>query len=287
MGFFDGEEGAAKLVLVANVFLISSKLAVVLWTGSIGVFAVLVDSIFDLAGGLFAYFGIRKAQEPPDHNHYYGHKKYGALSGLAQLTLIFLTAFFILFEPADRFFESRPLAVTQLDLAVLLCTILVNILMSRHLSRKAREYGSSALSATAGNYSSDILQNSVVLVALFGSSLGYYQLDAIAAVIVALLMIRIVYLIGSNSVRELTDGGPDDKVISKISRAILSQKGVLGFHKLRARSYAGGIYVDVHLQFPDRMSLRRAHEISGAVKYAVMAAVPQVREVLVHEEPLD
>ncbi len=287
MGFFDGEEGAAKLVLVANVFLISSKLLVVIWTGSLGVLAVLVDSIFDLAGGLLAYFGVKKAQEPPDHNHFYGHKKYGALSGLAQLTLIFLTAFFILFEAVERYFESRPLLITPLVLAVLVCTIIVNVLMSRYLSRKAREYGSSALSATAANYSSDILQNSVVLLGLFGSSLGLYRLDAIAAVIVSLLMIRIVYVIGSNSVRELTDGGPDDEVISKIRTAIMSQNGVLSFHKLRARSYSGGIYVDVHLQFPERMSLRRAHRISGAVKYAVIKAVPQVREVLVHEEPLD
>ncbi|MFA6035809.1 MAG: cation diffusion facilitator family transporter [Candidatus Micrarchaeia archaeon] len=284
---FEGEEGVAKLIIAANIFLIGSKLAVVLLTGSLGVIAVLLDSCFDFAGGIFAYFGIRKAREPPDDSHHYGHLKFNSLASLAQLSLIFITALFILYAAMGRFASPVPLTVTPFDLGLMGITIVVDILMATYLTRKAAQYSSMALEASAGNYTSDIFQNSAVLVGLFGMSTGFLLADPIAATLVALLMLRVVFNVGRKSVLELTDAGPSPATIAKIERLILSHKGVKSFHKLRARTFSGHIYIDVHVQMNPKLSLAKAHAIAETLKQKIFRELPEVKEVLIHEEPVE
>jgi cation diffusion facilitator family transporter len=282
---FEGEEGVAKLIIAANIFLIGSKLAVVLLTGSLGVIAVLLDSCFDFAGGIFAYFGIRKAREPPDDSHHYGHLKFNSLASLAQLALIFITALFILYAAMGRFASPVPLKVTPFDLGLMAITIVTDILMATYLTRKAAQYSSMALEASAGNYTSDIFQNSAVLVGLFGMSTGFLLADPIAATLVALLMLRVVFNVGRKSVLELTDAGPSKELLAKIERLILGHKGVKSFHKLRARTFSGHIYIDVHVQMNPKLSLAKAHAIAETLKQKIFRELPEVKEVLIHEEP--
>ena len=59
---------------------------------------------------------------------------------------------------------------------------------------------------------------------------------------------------------------------------------LIGFHKLRARRAGSRRYIDLHLQFRDGTSLRRAHEISHELQRAIG---DQLRgaDVLIHLEP--
>ena len=283
--FFEGEEGATKIILSANIFLISVKVLVVLLTGSLGVIASLADSAFDFLGGLLAYFGVRKAREPPDHDHHYGHHKYGALSGLGQLLLIAIVAFLILFEAGNRFFHPIALSITSFDLAVMGVAILVDVFMARYLWSKASKYRSTALEASAANYTSDIMQNSIVLIGLAGASVGFNLADPLAAIIISLLMLRIVFKVGRRPMLELTDASPSKELIANVERIIRSTKSVKGYHKLRARVVGGRVYIDVHVQFDPKLSLKRAHALSGKLKHTILKKIPEVKEVLIHQEP--
>ena len=285
--FFEGEEGAAKVIIGANVFLIGSKLAVAMMTGSLGVIAVLIDSCFDMVGGIFAYFGIRKANEPPDQNHFYGHRKFGSLTSLAQLSLIFITAVLISFDAAGRIVSPIHLEITNFDLGIMAFTIVVDILMARYLVHKARKYSSTALEASAGNYTSDIFQNSLVLVGLFAVSANILIADPLAAIVVAMLMMRVVFRVGNKSVLELTDAGPEKQTLAQLEGLITSHKGVHSFHKLRARAVAGAIYVDFHIQLNPNLPLRKAHAVAEELKHEIMEKLPEVKEVLIHEEPAE
>jgi divalent metal cation (Fe/Co/Zn/Cd) transporter len=58
----------------------------------------------------------------------------------------------------------------------------------------------------------------------------------------------------------------------------------VGFHKLRARRAGSSRYVDLHVQFRDGTSLKRAHEVSHELERAVRSRV-RGAEVLIHLEP--
>jgi cation diffusion facilitator family transporter len=277
---------ATKVIIGANVFLIGSKLAVVLLTGSIGVIAVLVDSCFDMVGAIFAYAGVKKGSEPPDENHLYGHHKFEALAAAAQLSLIAITAIFIIAEAGRRLFSGARLEISNLDLVIMLLTVAADIALVTYLKKYA-DSKSPAIAAAIGNYSSDVLQNSLVFIGLFAAMTGFFAADPLAALIVAALMMRLVARLGKEALGDLTDISPPMEELEAYGREIMGVKGVRSFHKMRARKIAGGVHIDVHVQLPSKMSLEKAHAICSEVKRRLMAAFPEVREVLVHEEPDD
>ncbi len=275
---------STKFVVTANLFLIAVKLLVALLTGSIAALAVLIDSIFDLAGSLLAYAGVKKGSEPPDSDHLYGHKKYETVSSLAQLALIAIAAIFIIGEALRRLASPIVLKIDLSDLAIMALTVIVDIGIVAYLKKKA-DTASPAIRASIGNYSSDILQNSLVLVGLFATGSGFFAADPIAALVVAILMLRVVYGVGRGAFGELTDSGPPMKQLERYAREIISVRGVKSFHKMRARTMAGEVRLDFHIHLDPKMPLSRSHAICEKVKQALLSEFPEVSEVLVHAEP--
>ena len=61
---------------------------------------------------------------------------------------------------------------------------------------------------------------------------------------------------------------------------------VVGVHDLRARHVGSNHQVDLHMQFADGTSLRRAHQLSHMLQDAIAERLPGTT-VLVHLEPED
>lgn len=275
---------STKLVVTANLLLIAAKLIVVMLTGSIAVLAVLVDSLFDLLGSLIAYAGVKKGSEPPDADHLYGHKKYETVSSIVQLSFIAITAILIIGEALRRLALGIALDITPADLAIMFFTVLVDIGIVAYLKKNA-DQKSPAIQASIGNYTSDIMQNSLVVAGLIATSFGIYAADPIAALIVAVLMMRVVYGVGRGAFGELTDESPPIKQLERYARTIMAVKGVKSFHKMRARTMAGEVRLDFHVHLAPKMPLYRSHAITEKVKQALLGKYPEVKEVLVHAEP--
>jgi len=275
---------STKAVVAANIFLISIKLAVALLTGSIAAIAVLADSLFDLAGSLLAYIGVRKGEAPPDVDHHYGHRKYESLSSLAQLSLIAAVALLIAIEAFKRLIAPFPLSISEAEIGMMLLTVAVDIGIVHYLKKNA-DARSSAIQASIGNYTSDILQNSLVVAGLFAASTGFYAADPLAALVVAALMLRVVYTISRGALGELTDQSPPQKTLDSYGKALMQVEGVKSFHKMRARSQGGEVKLDVHIHLDKRMPLSRSHSIAEKVKQKIKRDFPEVKDVLVHTEP--
>ena len=66
---------AAGLSIASNATLIVLKIVAGAVTGSIAILTEAVHSAIDLLASVVAYFSVRKADEPPDPSHPYGHEK--------------------------------------------------------------------------------------------------------------------------------------------------------------------------------------------------------------------
>ena len=83
------------------------------------------------------------------------------------------------------------------------------------------------------------------------------------------------------------DRMPGIDIVEPVRLAASAVPSVLAVEKLSARKAGMVYYVDIHVQADPKMSLRQAHELSGAVKSAIRARVPKVAGVLVHMEPYE
>lgn len=268
----EGEGGkklrAASVSIAVNGFLITLKLAVTVITGSIAILAELAHSVFDMLASVFAYVGIRKADQPADKTHMYGHEKFENLSSLAQTVLIVITSLLVIYEAASRMFSPKKIEATELGLLVMIVTIAVDYFVSRYLHRTSREHGSSALEADAYHFTTDLWGAATVIVGLGFVMLGFPVFDSVAAIGVALLMLWISYHLGKKAIFVLIDKSPPEAVIRSLENAISSTPDVRYFHKLKARQAGNRLFVDVHVQLSPHITIRKGHYIAHRVKKA-------------------
>ena len=81
------------------------------------------------------------------------------------------------------------------------------------------------------------------------------------------------------------DEAPDRTVKERALQAADEVNGVRSVENLNVRSSGLGFYVDLHVKADPKLSLEEAHEIAAKVKYAILEAIPNVVNVLVHMEP--
>jgi cation diffusion facilitator family transporter len=276
---------AASISIIVNVFLIVMKLAVAVITGSLAILAELAHSFFDMIASIFAYTGIKKAEEPADETHHYGHEKFENLSSLAQTILIVITSVIIIYEALDRLASPKPIEATELGLIAMVVTIGVDYFVSKYLHKAGEEHGSSALEADAYHFTTDMLGAIAVIVGLAFVMAGFTMFDSIAAIFVALLMLWISYHLGKKSINALMDVSPPDVVMERICTVISSTPGVENFHKLKARNVGNKMLVEFHVHVSHCITVQEGHDISHNVKERLMAEFPNIKEVTIHVEP--
>lgn len=278
---------AAGLSVASNVTLITLKLVAGLLTGSIAILTEAVHSSIDLLASVVAFFSVRKAGEPADESHPYGHEKVENLSAAAEGLLILAGAGVIVYESIGRLNKPPEIDAIGIGIGVIAFSMVANVLVSARLHRVARETDSAALEGDAEHLRTDAMTSAGVLVGLaLVAATGVAALDAVTALAVAAAILWAGLRILTRSSRILVDEAlPADEleaVRDAIRRADASE--VVGFHKLRARRAGSRRYIDLHVQFRRGTTLERAHEVSHELQAEIRRELHGA-DVLIHLEP--
>lgn len=278
---------AAALSIVSNATLIFLKLAAAAVTGSIAILTEAVHSGIDLMASLVAYFSVRKADEPADEDHPYGHAKVENLAAAAEGTLILVGAGIIVYESARRLVDVPVVESLGLGMGVVGFSAVANFAVSGYLYRQARLTDSPALEGDAAHLRTDALTSLGVLLGLVLVELtGVQELDPVTALVVAAAIVFAGARILTRSSRVLVDEALPERELAAVRDAIdgYGAPEVIGFHKLRARRAGSRRYVDLHVQFRDGTTLGRAHELAHELQRHIRARV-RGADVLIHLEP--
>jgi cation diffusion facilitator family transporter len=281
--------GAATLSVVSNSVLIALKLAAGAITGSIAIITEALHSAIDLMASVVALISVRKADEPADAEHPYGHEKVENLAAAIEGMLILVGAGIIIFEATRRLVSGAEVEDLGVGIAVIAFSMVANVCVSTFLYRRAKALESPALEGDAAHLRTDALTSGGVLLGLALVEItGEAAFDAIAALCVAVAIVVAGVRILTRSGRVLVDEAPPAAELDAVEAAIATARGrapeIVGYHKLRARGPRTRRYIDLHLQFHSGTSLERAHAVAHAVREAIEAEVPHA-EVLIHVEP--
>jgi cation diffusion facilitator family transporter len=280
---------AARYSIVSNSSLIVLKVIAGVLTGSVAIITEAVHSAVDLMASVIAYYSVRKAEEPADRSHPYGHEKVENLAAALEGVLIVLGAGIIIYEAVGKLAEGSEIENIGIGIAVIGFSAVVNIVVSRYLYRQAKLTDSPALEGDAAHLSTDALTSIGVLVALALVAItGVHELDAVAALVVACAIVFAGVRLVSRSSRVLVDEVLPEEELDAIAAAIDGHDApeVLGYHKLRARRAGSHRYIDLHVQFARGTTLERAHQLSHELQRAIRAQVAGA-DVLIHLEPED
>ena len=281
------KSGAAALSIASNAMLIAIKLAAGAITGSIAILTEAVHSFIDLVASVIAFISVRKADEPADADHPYGHQKVESLAATIEGMLILVGAAIIIFEATHRLVVGAEVERLGVGLAVMAFSVVANLSVSSVLSRQAGEHESPALEGDAAHLRTDALTSMGVFVGLaIVEVTGIVAFDSITALLVAALIVVAGLRIIRRSSGVLVDKALPPAEMDRIEAAIASARTaeVAGYHKLRARQAGRRRYIDLHVQYRSGTSLERAHELAHEMRAAIEAVVPGA-EVLIHAEP--
>lgn len=280
---------AAGLSILSNSALILLKVAAGVLTGSIALITEAIHSAVDLVASVVAFFSVRKADQPADADHLYGHAKVENLAAALEGVLIVLGAAVIIFESVRRLADPPELESLGIGIGVIALSVVVNLAVSTWLYRQAHTTESPALEGDAAHLRTDAVTSVGVLIGLTLVQItGIDVLDPIVALVVACAIIFSGVRIVTRSSRVLVDEALPADELEQIRQAIQSNGApeLYGFHKLRARRAGSNRYIDLHVQFRRGTSLERAHalshELSGSIRGRIRGA-----DVLIHLEPAD
>ena len=271
--------------VVVATFLAGVKLFAWFETGSVALLSSLVDSLLDALASIINLIAVRAALLPHDREHRFGHGKAEPLAGLLQAVIISASVIFVMVEAVPRFFAPVPIAQGEIGIGVMIISIAVTgglVTLQRFAIRRT---GSIAITADSLHYRSDLLMNLGVIGALLLAVYGDLPIfDPLFAVVVVAYVLYSVWTIIRQSFDMLMDREFPEGERARIRGIAQRHPDVLAVHDMRTRQAGIHSFVQLHIELPADMSLRRAHVISDEVEAEIRRAFPET-DVIIHQDP--
>jgi len=281
--------GPALLSVASNTTLILLKVVAGSITGSVAILSEAMHSSIDLIASIVAFISVRKADEPADEEHRYGHEKIENLSAAIEGMLILVGSGVIAYEAIRHLAIGAKVERLGVGIAVLGISAVANLFVGAVVARRARATESAALEGDAAHLRTDALSSVGVLAGLVLVQItGADWLDPVVALAVAAAIVVSGVRILTRSSRVLVDEALPPDELAAIRDAVhdFGPRGVAGFHKLRTRRAGARRYVDLHLQFRSGTTLEDAHATAHELQDAIRSRL-RGADVLIHLEPED
>jgi len=275
----------ARLSVVSNTTLIVVKVIAGILSGSVSIISEAIHSLMDLLASVVAFFSVRISDTPADKNHPYGHGKFENISGVVEALLIFIAAFWIIYEAVKKIVRPETVEKIEIGLVVMIIAAVVNTIISRKLYHVARETGSVALEADALHLKTDVYTSAGVAAGLFLLWItDFHLIDPIIAIFVALLILRESFELFNRAYSPLLDSALPAKEVEQIAAIIRSHcTDRMSFHNLRSRKAGNFRYIDFHLNLDPSLTVGEAHTICDQIEEDIKQVIPQT-EVTIHVE---
>ena len=271
------------------------KLIVGLSTRSLGILSEAAHSGLDLIAAFITFLSVRVSDKPADAEHQYGHGKVENFSAFIETGLLLLTCMWIVWEAVRRLGGYHTLLGEDIKpslaaFGVLLASMAVDWWRSRALRRIARKYDSQALEADALHFSTDIFSSGVVAVGLgLVVAADYFQLpwlvkaDAIAALVVSVVIVYVSWRLARQTIDALLDAAPAG-YRGRIMDATLKINGVIEVERVRIRRAGNRYFADLTVGLARNVTFQRSGQVVAEISDSVHKILPD-SDVVIHSIP--
>jgi cation diffusion facilitator family transporter len=271
-----------------NIFLAIIKVGVGVFGQSAALIADGIHSLSDLVSDLFVIIAIKMGAREADHDHPYGHRRFETMATVLLGLGLVVVAGGIAWDATERLLHPEKLLVPNREtLGVAIVSILANEWLFHYTKRVGDLTRSKLLLANAWHHRSDAFSSIIVLFGIAAVFMGYPFADAIAAVVVAVLIAKMGLFLVMESINELVDSSLPENYVRDIRRVIKQTQGVMSIHLLRTRRMGEDAYIDAHIVVDSRISVSEGHMIGDRVRDDLKTEFDDVVDVLVHIDPED
>lgn len=270
--------------LFLNLFVTILKIVYGYKSGILSMTSDGFHSLTDASSNIIALVAVYLTRKEPNETFQYGYKKFEAFASVIISFLMFLTITEIVQGIFSKLTSKNEVNFITESAIVMVLTMLVNIGVSWYENKASKETGSKLLADDASHTSSDILVSSSVLISIFFSSIGWYQVDLIVSCIIVITIAFMASKIFWSSVGILSDSSVLDP--RDVAQAVLEMKEIKSCHKIRSRGFPDHIQIDLHIQIDPNTTIFEAHKIEHSLQEKLKKDFKGVVDVIAHVEPL-
>jgi len=283
----------ALLSVVSNTLLVVGKIVVGLMINSVAIISEAIHSGIDLLAALIAFTAVKISGKPADQGHPFGHGKAENLSGAIEALLIFAAAGWIIYESVLKLIHPRHIDDPIWGIGIMFVSSVLNWIVSHLLFIIGRKTESIALEADAWHLRTDVWTSVGVMVGLGIIWIGDHLfpavnlnwVDPVAALMVAVMILKAAYDLTIKSVRDLLDAGLEPAEEEKLRLMIATHAAhIRGFHNLRTRKSGGRRFIEFHILVNPAMSVNRSHKLTDELTVKIREIMPDSL-VTIHVEP--
>lgn len=276
---------ATYFAVIFALILISIKLFTWWITGSVSLLASLFDSSMDLLASGVNFILIRYSLKPADEDHRFGHGKAESLAALAQSAFIIGSIVFLLLSSIKLLLNPNPVNQPLLGVIISIISVVLTlglVMFQKHIIKLTN---SQAIKADMLHYSSDLLMNCGVIIALLLSWYGVIYADAVFALFIGCYILLSAVKIAWIAIQELLDKALPEADNEKILDIVSSFSEVHGIHDLKTRRSGPTTFIQLHIELDDAMPLVKAHAIADEIEKLISQQFNPA-EVIIHQDPL-
>ncbi len=278
---------ASRIAVFSAASLSVLKFAVGFALSSLVIITSALDNMVDVLVSTLNYFSIKKAAEPPDTSHSYGHEKIENLAALVQGLFLLFSLLYLAYLSLARIISGRSnIREPLLGALTILFSLVVTFFLARFLNYQAKETGSVALKADALHYSTDIYTNLAAILALILIFItGKKLIDPIFALIASLYLLAQPLRLIWEAVGGLVDKSLAPSLLDELNQIIFSHAPyVVDYHNLRSREAGSKKIVDFHLVICRQLDFKGAHQLVEKIEREATEKLGSA-DVLVHSDP--
>ncbi len=276
---------AAMASIAMAITLIVLKSWAAYRTDSTAMLGSLADSGLDLIASLVVLLGVRIAAVPADYDHRFGHGKAEALAALVQVILITVSAIFIGFRAVQRLLSSAQTGEAELGIGVSIVAMVLTFALITYQRHVVRRTGSLAIGTDRLHYSSDLLLNGSVIVALvLDQFAGLTGADALFGLLIALWLLWSAWSASSHALAQLMDREWPDDLRERFLAATKEYPELAGLHDFRTRTSGTHYFAQFHVWVPADWTVQEAHDRLDRVEEQLQQRFPNT-EILIHVDP--
>ena len=240
LGASTGAKHSRRLALALGLtgsFLIAEVIGGLL-TGSLALLSDAAHMFTDAAALAVALVAIRIAQRPADRTRTFGYYRFEILAAAFNAVVLFLVAFYILYEAYRRLFEPTEIQTIGM-LLVALGGLIVNTI-SFSLLRAGSEESLNVKGAYLEVLADLLGSVAVIAGALLIRFTGWAWIDPVLAALIGLWVLPRTWTLLSQSLNILLEGVPREVDLAKLNAELLALPGVEEVHDLHVWAITSG-----------------------------------------------
>ncbi len=280
----------ARFSLGSAVTLCLLKFTVGIFSGSLGVLASAFDNVADIFMSSVNLLSIRKAMDPADEDHPYGHGKVETLSTLFQGVVIALTGGGVVWEAVRRLREGKAPEGIGLDVGILvmLFSMVASWFISARIRKAGETAGSTALAADSLHFRMDVYSGGGILFSLLLYRVtGWRWLDPGVALAVGVYIITAAVPLLKGAVEDLMDHQLPPETVARVTAIIDAHRPMVAdWHDLRTRRSGSSMEVDFHVVVCRDHTLEQAHRVADHLEMEIREMLGNTH-VVTHIDPCE